>query len=86
MTSATATHEVTWLRRLFTSPTSGELVNLDVRTIEFGTSMARLIRLRDGHCRTPWCDAPIRHTDHVRAKRTGGTGTRNNPGVWTLIA
>jgi hypothetical protein len=63
---------------MHTSPTSGELVNLDVQPIEFGRSMVRLIKARDRHCRTPWCDAPIRHTDHVRPRRAGGRATREN--------
>jgi hypothetical protein len=75
---ATEAHEVTWLRRLYTSPTSGELVNLDDQPIEFRKGVVRLIRLRDRTCRTPWCDAPIRHTDHVLARRRGGKGTRDN--------
>jgi hypothetical protein len=75
---ATEAHEVTWLRRLFASPTTGELVNLDDRPREFRKSLIRLIRMRDRFCRTPWCDAPIRHTDHVRPKRHGGAGTSHN--------
>ena len=75
---ATEAHEVTWLRRLYTSPTSGELVNLDDQPIGFRKGVVRLIRLRDRTCRTPWCDAPIRHTDHVLARRRGGKGTRDN--------
>jgi hypothetical protein len=75
---ATEAHEVTWLRRLYTSPTTGELVNLDDQPIEFRRSMVRLIRLRDRGCRTPWCDAPIRHTDHIRPPRKGGRATRDN--------
>jgi hypothetical protein len=29
-------------------------------------------------CRTPWCDAPIRHVDHVRSVRRGGRTTQVN--------
>ncbi|MBO0844783.1 MAG: DUF222 domain-containing protein [Nocardioides sp.] len=75
---ATDVHEVTWLRRLYTSPTTGELVNLDDQPVEFRKSMIRLIRLRDRRCRTPWCDAPIRHTDHPVPRRAGGRATREN--------
>jgi hypothetical protein len=70
--------EASWLRRLYTSPTTGELVNLDAHPVEFPASLARLIRSRDQTCRTPWCDAPIRHTDHVVAKRLGGKATVAN--------
>ena len=31
-----------------------------------------LIELRDQFCRTPYCDAPIRHIDHVYQVRRGG--------------
>jgi hypothetical protein len=39
---------------------------------------ALLIRLRDRICRTPWCNAPIRHGDHVVPVRRGGTTTDDN--------
>jgi hypothetical protein len=78
---ATEAHEVTWLRRLFTSPTTGELVNLDDRPIEFRKGLVRLIRLRDRDCRTPWCDAPIRHRPHPRppCRRPGHPRQRPRP-------
>lgn len=31
-----------------------------------------MIRLRDQHCRTPWCEAPIRHIDHAEGVDEGG--------------
>lgn len=34
--------------------------------------LARFIRLRDQVCRVPWCDAPIRHTDHPEGAASGG--------------
>lgn len=38
-----------------------------------------MIRLRDrGVCRTPWCDAPIRHSDHVQPWHDGGETSLNN--------
>ncbi len=62
----------TWLRRLYTSPTTGELVAMDSRARLFRNSLARFIRLRDQVCRTPWCDAPIRHLDHATGVAAGG--------------
>jgi len=62
----------TTLRRLYASPTSGELVALESRSRLFPRALAELIRLRDQTCRTPWCDAPIRHADHVVAHSDGG--------------
>ncbi|MGH8969587.1 MAG: HNH endonuclease, partial [Actinomycetes bacterium] len=29
-------------------------------------------------CRTPWCDAPIRHADHVTGHAAGGPTTAGN--------
>ena len=44
--------------------------------------MKTLIRLRDQACRTPWCDAPIRHTDHaVRHAEDGETCYTNSQGL-----
>ena len=57
--------EEVWLRRLYASPTTGELVSMDSRARLFPAGLARFIRLRDQVCRTPWCDAPVRHIDHV---------------------
>lgn len=45
------------LRRLYTHPTSGELIGMDSRARAFPTSLERLIRLRDATCRMPWCNA-----------------------------
>ena len=38
--------------------------------------------LRDQTCRTPWCDAPIRHGDHVVPQPQGGpTSAANGEGL-----
>ena len=74
--------EQTWLRRLYTSPTSGQLVTMDSRARVFRNSLARFIQLRDQTCRTPWCDASIRHTDHPAAVCDGGaTDVTNGQGL-----
>ena len=44
----------------------------------FTGPVRRFILLRDQSCRTPWCDAPIRHVDHVTASRANGTTTATN--------
>ncbi|MGM7777041.1 DUF222 domain-containing protein [Arthrobacter sp. KNU-44] len=54
-----------WLRRLFTAPGTGELVAADSRARLFPAGMRRFIQARDDTCRTPYCDAPIRHIDHI---------------------
>ncbi|WP_210650028.1 HNH endonuclease signature motif containing protein [Nocardioides sp. SYSU D00065] len=74
--------EEVWLRRLYASPTTGELVSMDVRGRFFRGSLARFVKLRDRTCRTPWCDAPVRHIDHVRPRADGGpTGGPNGQGL-----
>ena len=71
-----------WLRRLYTDPTSGRLLTMDSTRRHFPPGLRKLLVLRDQSCRTPWCDAPIRHTDHVTAYATGGpTGADNGQGL-----
>ncbi|MEE1621551.1 DUF222 domain-containing protein [Zafaria sp. Z1313] len=71
-----------WLRRLYTAPGSGELMAMDSRARAFPTLMKKFITTRDATCRTPWCDAPIRHIDHVVAFAAGGaTSTDNGQGL-----
>ncbi|MFK0040206.1 HNH endonuclease [Paenarthrobacter sp. NPDC090517] len=62
-----------WLRRLYTAPASGELLSMDSKARLFPTRLRRFIATRDDTCRTPYCDAPIRHIDHVLPWRSGGT-------------
>lgn len=71
-----------WLRRLYTDPTTGQLMHMDARGRLFRGSLARFIRLRDQICRTPWCSAPIRHTDHAHSHAAGGqTSAANGQGL-----
>jgi hypothetical protein len=71
-----------WVRRLYTSPTTGELVAMDSRRREFSGGLRHFLVLRDEVCRTPWCDAPIRHVDHPRRFADGGeTSAENSQGV-----
>jgi hypothetical protein len=62
----------TWLRRLYTAPETGELVAMDSRQRLFPRTLATYLRLRDQWCRTPWCNAPIRHADHIVGVADGG--------------
>jgi len=67
------------LRRVFAVPGTGELVAMESRQRTFPAALAELISLRDGGCcRTPWCDAPIRHIDHVVPDREGGRTDLDN--------
>ncbi|MGH3425824.1 MAG: HNH endonuclease, partial [Nocardioidaceae bacterium] len=67
-----------WLRRLFARPDTGDLVTLDSRRRCFPRGIARFIRIRDQVCRTPWCDAPIRHIDHAVPDDAGGATSSDN--------
>ncbi|MDG5484386.1 HNH endonuclease [Mycolicibacterium gadium] len=60
------------LRRLYRHPKSGSLVAMESRSRCFPKGLAKFIALRDRTCRTPYCDAPIRHRDHAVPKSRGG--------------
>jgi len=71
-----------WLRRLYTHPETGTLVAMDSHRRLFPPGLRRFIIARDGTCRTPWCDAPIRHADHVRPHHHAGpTSDTNGQGL-----
>ena len=71
-----------WLRRLFTRPDTGMLVAMDSRRREFDGELRHFLLVRDEICWTPWCDAPVRHADHVvRVADGGATGAGNGQGL-----
>jgi len=71
-----------WLRRLYTAPATGELIAMDSRARLFPAGLRRFIQARDDTCRTPYCDAPIRHLDHIVPWHDGGTtGLGNGAGL-----
>ena len=71
-----------WLRRLYEQPTTGELVAMDSKARRFDGGMAAFLRMRDRGCREAYCDAPVRHLDHVVDVSLGGaTDTSNGQGV-----
>ncbi len=71
-----------WLRRLFAHPDSGALSQVESTRRVFPRGMRRFITTRDGTCRTPWCDAPIRHIDHIQDHAHGGpTSVSNGQGL-----
>lgn len=67
-----------WLRRLYTAPGTGDLVATDSKARFFPAGQRRFIETRDRTCRTPYCDAPIRHYDHIIPWHDGGTTTLTN--------
>lgn len=66
------------LRRLYAHPRSGALVAMESRARLFPRGLAAFIGLRDQRCRTPYCDAPIRHRDHAVPHRRGGATSAEN--------
>ena len=69
------------LRRVYADP-AGRLVAMETGDRLFDPGLLELLALRDRTCRTPWCDAPIRHGDHVRAHAAGGpTSVVNGQGL-----
>lgn len=71
-----------FLRRLFTRPTDGQLVRMDSKRREFAGLLRRMVVIRDDVCRSPWCEAPIKHIDHADAYAAGGsTDWENSSGL-----
>ncbi|MFI2564485.1 DUF222 domain-containing protein [Paenarthrobacter sp. NPDC018779] len=77
-TSTTSPELNIWLRRLYTAPTTGELLAMDSRARFYPATLRRFIQTRDNLCRTPYCDAPIRHHDHITPWSQGGKTTLTN--------
>jgi hypothetical protein len=70
------------LRRLYVTPATGTLVAMESKARIFPKALARFIGIRDQRCRTPFCDAPIRHTDHATpASVHGKTSALNGEGL-----
>ena len=67
-----------WLRRLYTAPGAGDLVAMESRARLFPPGLRRFVQVRDQSCRTPYCDAPIRHLDHILPWHSGGPTTQGN--------
>ena len=44
----------------------------------FPAGLAKFIEVRDQFCRTPWCDAPIRHIDHALPHHQHGATSEDN--------
>lgn len=67
-----------WVRRFYTSPSSGELAVMDRQRRFFDDDLAQFLLVRDRVCRMPWCGAPIRHSDHVVPAAEGGATSADN--------
>lgn len=70
------------MRRLYTHPRTGELVAMESRARAFPVTLQRAIRWRDETCATPWCNARVRHIDHITPHADGGpTSYANGQGL-----
>ncbi|GHJ59514.1 hypothetical protein NOK12_20320 [Nocardioides sp. OK12] len=70
----------TRVRRLFAD--TDQLVAMESTSRTFDGLLRQFITLRDRTCRTPWCNAPIRHHDHITPDHAGGpTSTPNGQGL-----
>ena len=71
-----------WVRRLYATPATGELVAMDSQGRRFEGKLAEFLRLRDRVCSTPYCQALVRHLDHVVDHAEGGqTSAANGQGL-----
>ncbi|MBM9469066.1 HNH endonuclease [Nakamurella leprariae] len=66
-----------FVRRLFQDPT-GQLTHADPRRRRFAFLDRQFLIARDQTCRTPWCDAPIRHADHIQPHTDQGPTLLDN--------
>jgi hypothetical protein len=67
-----------FVRRLLTDPVSGRLTAADDTRRRFSGADRRFIEIADQTCRTPWCEARIRHIDHVERFADGGATSIGN--------
>jgi hypothetical protein len=70
-----------WVRRLYTEQKSGHLMNGDARRRFSGHAERQFLIARDQFCRTPYCDAPIRHGDHVEGHANGPADLSKGQGL-----
>ncbi|WP_423465271.1 HNH endonuclease [Promicromonospora sp. MS192] len=67
-----------WLRSIYTDP-QGRLVATTSMSRFHPNGLAALLRARgQGVCATLWCDAPIRHLDHITPHAQGGPTSLDN--------
>lgn len=66
------------VRKLYADPATGNLVAMESTARAFPKGLRWLIALRDQRCRTPYCDAPVRHVDHITRHADGGPTSAGN--------
>ncbi|WP_051485427.1 HNH endonuclease [Nocardioides sp. J54] len=79
---ALAADAAVWFRQLYRNRL-GRLVAMTSVQRTFPRSLATFLAIQGhGTCATPWCDAPVRHTDHVTPFEHGGaTAATNGQGL-----
>ena len=70
--------DTAWLRSIYVNP-HGRLLATTSTSRFHPPGLAALLRAREqGICATTWCDAPIRHTDHITPHADGGPTSLDN--------
>lgn len=84
--AATDSRSRATLRRLYAHPRAGALVAMESRARIFPRGLAAFIALRDQRCRTPYCDAPIRHSDHAHRGPPAARPPRTTAWAYARVA
>ncbi|WP_369375621.1 DUF222 domain-containing protein [Promicromonospora sp. Populi] len=70
--------DAAWLRAIYVDP-NGRLLATTSTSRFHPQGLAALLRAREqGICATSWCDAPVRHIDHVIPHTQGGATSLDN--------
>ncbi|WP_374727027.1 HNH endonuclease [Promicromonospora iranensis] len=70
--------DAAWLRAIYVDP-NGRLLATTSKARFHPPGLADLLRAREqGICATSWCDAPVRHIDHVTPHAEGGVTSLDN--------
>jgi hypothetical protein len=74
--------DAAWLRAIYVDP-QGRLLATSSTSRFYPQGLAALLRARgQGICGTSWCDAPVRHLDHITPHAEGGqTSLENGQGL-----
>lgn len=78
LAAAGAQHAGSTIQRLFAMPRTGALIAMESASSFFRGGLADFIDLRDRRCRSLYCNAPIRHRDHVVSRASGGATSAAN--------
>lgn len=66
------------VRRIFTAPGHDELIGMESSSRTYRGLLREFIKLRDQRCRTPFCESPVKHIDHITPAVDGGKTTASN--------